>query len=104
MQHWTVTNVKDPTSLTFITEAPALPSPPPTDTVLLKHLSAIVCFTDSSVVHGTYFRSFPQPLTPGYTFVARVEAVGPISTKPFPRGCPPLAVGDLVAVMNTTGA
>ncbi|KAI9363358.1 hypothetical protein DFJ73DRAFT_810810 [Zopfochytrium polystomum] len=70
---------------------------------LLKHLASIVCFTDVSTSNGTYFRSFPTPITPGYAFVAVVQDIAKKGNNPLPDGCPDLAVGDVVCAMLSVG-
>ncbi|KAJ3350747.1 hypothetical protein HDU91_006207, partial [Kappamyces sp. JEL0680] len=66
---------------------------------LVKHISAVICFTDYTVVTGTYFRSksFGKPVVPGYSFLAEIVAVKPGIQQD--SHCPTVAAGDIVAVM-----
>ncbi|KAJ1566923.1 hypothetical protein HK405_007895 [Cladochytrium tenue] len=70
---------------------------------LLRHLSAIVCFTDIQLVEGIYFRSVRPPFTPGYSFIAVVEAISPPASGKYPEGCQEFNVGDIVSGLVTVG-
>ncbi|KAJ1566734.1 hypothetical protein HK405_008640 [Cladochytrium tenue] len=70
---------------------------------ILRHLCAIVCFTDVHITEGVYFRTYPTPYTPGYSFVAEVEAVAPLESGVYPDGCREFKKGDIVAAMVSIG-
>jgi NADPH:quinone reductase-like Zn-dependent oxidoreductase len=72
---------------------------------ILQHLTASCTFADISVIDGTYFRSFPTPLTPGYTLIGRIEhMVAPLDAK-YPTGCfSGFKQGDLVGLMCSYGS